>query len=156
MSPRTLAELAARRVPLLTADQPIGSALEALRGAGVPALPVIDARERLVGLFGQREFLAALFPRYLGQLTNAAFVRKSLDHALEKRAGCRSEPVATHMNTDHVEVGPDFSDAALAEIFLHHRVLVVPVVDDEHHVQGVITRADFFDGLADRFLDVTA
>ena len=34
------------------------------------------------------------------------------------------------MNTEHVDVGPDFSDTQVAEIFLHHRVLVVPVVDD--------------------------
>ena len=30
------------------------------------------------------------------------------------------------MTTDHVEIGADPSDAQLAEIFLHHRVLVVP------------------------------
>ena len=34
------------------------------------------------------------------------------------------------MNTEHVDVGPDFSDTQVAEIFLHHRVLIVPVVDD--------------------------
>ena len=44
------------------------------------------------------------------------------------------------MNTEHVDVGTDFSDAQLAEIFLHHRVLIVPVIDDGS-VIGVITRA---------------
>ena len=33
------------------------------------------------------------------------------------------------MNTEHVEVGTDFSDLQLVEIFLHHRVLIVPVVE---------------------------
>jgi hypothetical protein len=33
------------------------------------------------------------------------------------------------MNTEHVDVGSDFPDIQVAEIFLHHRVLVVPVVD---------------------------
>ena len=55
------------------------------------------------------------------------------------------------MNTEHVDVGPDFSDVGLAEIFLHHRVLIVPVTDDKR-VVGVITRSDFFAAVADRFL----
>ena len=42
------------------------------------------------------------------------------------------------MNTEHIDVGADFSDAQVAEIFLHHRVLIVPVVD-ERRVVGVIT-----------------
>ena len=43
------------------------------------------------------------------------------------------------MNTEHIDVGADFSDAQVAEIFLHHRVLLVPVVDGRQ-VVGVITR----------------
>jgi CBS domain-containing protein len=55
------------------------------------------------------------------------------------------------MNTEHVDVGPDFADTQVAEIFLHHRVLIVPVVDDGR-VLGVITRGDFFRAIAERFL----
>ena len=56
-----------------------------------------------------------------------------------------------HLNTDHVEVSTDFSDTEGAETFLHHRVLILPVLDGKR-VAGVITRADFFRALADRFL----
>ena len=55
------------------------------------------------------------------------------------------------MNPEHVDVGPDHSDTQLAEIFLHHRVLIIPVVDNGR-VTGVITRSDFFRALAERFL----
>ena len=55
------------------------------------------------------------------------------------------------MNTEHVDVGTDFSDVEVAEIFLHHRVLLVPVADDGR-LAGVITRADFFRALAEKFL----
>ena len=56
------------------------------------------------------------------------------------------------MTTDHVDVGTDFSDAQVAETFLYHRVLIVPVLDDRQLV-GVITRNAFFTALARRFLD---
>ena len=76
---------------------------------------------------------------------------KSLEQALEKRAACAGEPVGKHMNTEHVDVGEDHSDTQVAEIFLHHRVLIVPIVDGGQ-VTGVITRADFFRALAERML----
>ena len=68
-----------------------------------------------------------------------------------ERRECRAEPVSTYMTTEHIDVGADFSDAEVAEIFLHHRVLIVPVVDGRR-VVGVITRSDFFHSVAERFL----
>ena len=122
-----------------------------LIASDLPAAPVLDARDRLVGIFGEREFIGAVFPGYLRELKHAGFVRRSLDDALEKRDECRTEPVGRHMNTEHISVERDFSDMAVAEIFLHHRVLLVPVTERGRLV-GVITRGDFFRSVADRFL----
>ena len=55
---------------------------------------------------------------------------ESAPTCLEKRDTCRLETVSRYMNTEHIEVGPDYSDTQVAEIFLHHRVLIVPVVDE--------------------------
>ena len=56
------------------------------------------------------------------------------------------------MNTEHVEVEADFSDVQIAETFLHHRVLIIPVVDRVGSA-GVITRADFFRRIAERVME---
>ena len=61
------------------------------------------------------------------------------------------ETVGKYMNTEHVEVAPDFADTQVAEIFLHHRVLIVPS-STTARVVGVIPRADFFRAVAERFL----
>jgi CBS domain-containing protein len=151
MSPRELSESVVREASLLTAEEPTGDAVRKVIDSGLPALPVVDGG-KLVGIFGEREFITALFPGYLKELNYAGFVPHSLDRALEKRQSCRAEPVSQHMNTEHVEVEGDYSDAQLAENFLHHRVLIVPVVT-EGRVTGVITRADFFRVLAERFLE---
>lgn len=109
---------------------------------------------KLRGIFGEREFIGALFPGYLTTLGYAGFIPRSLDEALEKRATCASEPVSAHMNTDHIDVGEDFSDTQLAEILLHHRVLIVPIVD-KGRVTGIVTREDFTRALAQRLLAVS-
>jgi CBS domain-containing protein len=151
VSPRDVSEPLIKDAPLLRGEQTVAEATRALLDSELPALPVIDERERLAGIFGEREFLAAVFPGYVKELKHAGFVRRSLDEALEKREECRTESVARHMYTEHVHVDRDFSDLAVAEIFMHHRVLIVPVTDDGR-VIGVITRADFFRSVAKRFL----
>ena len=152
MSPSSLTDPLLRDVPTLTASDPVGDAVPRVIDSGLPALPVVDDDGAYCGIFGEREFITAVFPGYLGELKYAGFVSRSLESALQKRATCGREPVRDWMNTEHVDVGTDFSDAQVAEIFLHHRVLLVPVVDDGS-VTGVITRNDFFRALAERVLE---
>jgi CBS domain-containing protein len=151
MSPRTVTDPLLREAPLLRASDTVEDAVRALIDTDLPALPVVEDDHRLLGIFGEREFLGAVFPGYLGELRHAAFVRRSLEDALEKRSSCRSEPVRKYVHTEHIDVGTDFSDSEVAEIFLHHRVLLVPVTDGGK-VVGVITRSDFFRSVAERFL----
>ena len=152
MSPRSISEPVLREPPLLHVTDTIEAAVRRVLESELPALPVVDERERFVGIFGEREFMAALFPGYLKELKGAAFLRRSLDEALRSATPAAASASPSHMNTEHVDVGPDFSDVQVAEIFLHHRVLIVPVID-AGRVVGVITRSDFFRTLAERFLD---
>jgi CBS domain-containing protein len=151
MSPRAISEPVLRDAPLLHDTDTVDSAVRQLLATDLPALPVVGDRDRYVGIFGEREFMSALFPGYLDQLKGAAFLRRSLDETLERRDACRTDMVRTYMNTEHVDVNTDFSDTQLAEIFLHHRVLIVPVTD-KGRVAGVITRSDFFRRVGERFL----
>ena len=136
---------------VLREDMSVAEAVRIVVDSDLPALPVVGRGEKLVGIFGEREFLEALFPGYVKELPYAGFVPRSIESVLEKRAACRDEPIRKHMNTEHVEVPPDHADVQLAEIFLHHRVLIVPITD-HGKVVGVVTRSDFFAGLAKRFL----
>jgi CBS domain-containing protein len=154
MTPQSISAPIVRDTPVLRQDAPVEEAVRDILDSGLPALPVVDARGKFAGIFGEREFMAALFPGYVRELRFAGFVPKGLDEALQKRAACRRETVGKHMNTEHVDVPTDASDVQVAETFLHHRVLIVPVTD-RGAVQGVITRSDFFAKLAGRFLEQT-
>lgn len=151
MSPQSITAPLVRQPPRVLITDTVGDALTAILDSELPAVPVVDEAGTLAGVFGEREFMEALFPRYLGELKSAGFIRKSLDIALEKQAGCRAEPVGEHIYTEHVDVPADASDSHIAETFLHHRVLLLPVLEDGK-VVGVITRRDFFRSLVDRVL----
>ena len=109
----------------------------------MPALPAVEADGRFAGIFGEREFMTALFPGYVGELGSAAMISRSLDDTIDTPRGCRSEPIREYLTTDHVNVEDDYSDTQLAEIFLHHRVLIVPIAT-AGRVHAVVTRSDFY------------
>lgn len=135
----------------LPIDEPIGSAVRKVIESGLPGLPAIDEKGKFAGIFGEREFMTAIFPGYVGQLSSAAMVSRSIDETIERRIGCVEEPIREYLTTDHVEVDDVHSDTQLAEIFLHHRVLVVPIMT-KGKVHAVVTRADFFKALASRMI----
>jgi CBS domain-containing protein len=148
--PRTLSDDLVREVPVLRSSQTVREGVREVLAFGLPALPVAGDDGGYCGIFGEREFVTALFPGYLGELKYAGFVPHSLDKDIDRRANCLGEPIAGYVNREHVDVGEDYSDAQLAETFLHHRVLIVPVVGEDRRVRGAVTRRDFFVALVRR------
>lgn len=142
-----------REIAPLGADEPIGPAARRVIELGLPALPAVDANGRFVGIFGEREFMAALFPGYVGELASAAMVSRSVDETIERRADCAEQPIRRYLTTDHVLVEDDYSDTQLAELFLHHRVLIVPIAT-AGRVHALVTRHDFFCALVERFGEI--
>ncbi len=151
--PNSIGKQTFREVQSLRDNDTVAGATRSVIESGLPGLPVIDSRGAFAGIFGEREFMAALFPGYMQELASARMVRRSIDETIERRAECSTEAIAAHLTTDHVLVEDDCSDTQLAEIFLHHRVLIVPIAT-EGRVHAVVTRHDFFLDLAQRFARV--
>ena len=150
MTPRSIGNDLVRAAPSLDRDDTVAHAVERIVESG-PAGPTGHRRSRRAvrHLRGARVHGSA--PGYVRELGYAGFVPRKLDEAFEKRAACATEPVADHMNTEHIDVTEDFSDVEVAETFLHHRVLILPVTRNRR-VVGAITRSDFFQQLAKRLL----
>jgi CBS domain-containing protein len=148
--PQSIVMHAVREVEPLRDTDTVGAAVSRVIDSGLPALPVVDAEGRFAGVFGEREFMAALFPGYVGELASARMVPRSIDETIDRRIECSEEPIAGHLTTDHVLVEDDYSDVQIAETFLHHRVLIVPIAT-RGRVHAVVTRADFFRALVERF-----
>lgn len=121
--------------------------------SGLPALPAVDSDGVYTGLFGEREFMAAVFPGYVGTLMSARMISRSLDETIERRMESQEEPIAAYLTTDPVLVEDDYADTQLAETFLHHRVMVVPIAT-EGRVHAVVTRSEFFQALFHRIADL--
>jgi CBS domain-containing protein len=146
----SIVQEALREIEPLDAEELVGVAARRVIDADLPALPAVESDGSFAGIFGEREFLDALFPGYMRELGSAAMISRSVDETIERRSGCSQEPIRGYLTTDHVMVEDTYSDAQLAEIFLHHRVLIVPIAT-AGKVHAVVTRQDFFRGLVERF-----
>lgn len=145
--PDSITKATIQEIEPLQVSEPVGSCARRVIEAELPALPVVDEKGEFQGIFGEREFMTAIFPGYVGELASAAMISKNIDATIERREHCREEPVSNYMTTDHVVVEDEYSDTQLAEIFLHHRVLIVPIAT-KGKVHAVVTRNDFFKVLA--------
>ena len=135
-----------RDVTPLRVDDPVGYAARRAIELDLPALPVIDEHGQYAGLFGEREFMEAMFPAYVGTLASARMIRRSIDETIELRLDCREEEIRRYLTRDEILVEDDYSDTQLAETFLHHRVMVVPIATNGE-IHAVVTRNDFFRAL---------
>ncbi|MGC1165029.1 MAG: hypothetical protein WA862_02880 [Solirubrobacterales bacterium] len=139
-----------REIEPLQADDLIGPAARRVIEEVLPGLPAVEEDGSFAGIFGEREFMSALFPGYVGELASAAMITRSVDETIERRSDCAVQPIRRYLTTDHVLVEDNYSDTQLVEIFLHHRVLIVPIAT-AGKVHAVITRNAFFSELVGRF-----
>lgn len=151
--PKSIVNEIKREIEPLHADDLIGPAARRVIEEGLPGLPAVEDDGSFAGIFGEREFMAALFPAYVGELSSAAMISRSVDETIERRSQCAFEPIRSYLTTDHVLVEDDYSDTQLAEIFLHHRVLIVPIAT-KGRVHAVVPRHAFFSLLAERFGEI--
>jgi predicted transcriptional regulator len=147
--PDSIVKKTIQEVEPLRTTETVGAAARKVIAANLPALPVVGENGEYAGIFGEREFMAALFPGYVGELASTAMISRNIDQTIERRESCREEPVSQYLTEDHVLVEDDYSDTHLAELFLHHRVLIIPIATSGR-VHAVVTRSNFFRALAEK------
>jgi CBS domain-containing protein len=147
--PDSIVKATLKQIEPLSNGTLVGGAAHKVIDSGLPALPVVDEKGKFAGIFGEREFMSAMFPGYVETLASSRMISRSIDETIERRGECWGEPISEYMTTDHVLVEDDYSDTQLAELFLHHRVLIIPIAT-EGRVHAVVTRNDFFRALVSR------
>lgn len=123
-------EIMTTPVTTLEPNDNLAFAEELMTVERVRHLPVVDG-DVLVGILSQRDIAAASIP-----LTNDP----STEQDLEAKRKVRVDEVMHH----EVEtVSPDEDAVKAADILLAQKVGSLPVVDERHHLMGILTEADF-------------
>ncbi|MCM8784135.1 MAG: CBS domain-containing protein [Candidatus Omnitrophica bacterium] len=134
-------EVMSKEVKSLSPEMSIREALNLLLQMGISGLPVIDAEEKLVGMFTEKEVLKVVLPSYwerVGKFVyddNPKVIRKKIEEL-------KNHKVAEVMRREVISVNEDTALCEVARIMLTEKVRRIPVLDKDKKVVGIIARED--------------
>ena len=117
------------------ADMPLQQAWDLMRERNVKALPVVDSDGQVIGILTLSDFL-----RRAG-LDRPDTLRQRLRHFLAPRQS-PAPRVQDVMTTPVATANQNMSIADLIPLFSQGRHRHMPVLNDEHHLVGMITQSD--------------
>ncbi len=140
LPPDWVAEVMTRDVVSVHTDTPVGEVVRVLIDRDFRAIPVTDADERLVGIISNRDLVerGGLSARVelLAVLGGAALEREL------STSGARERNAADVMTRDAITVTPDESLERAAHLMSQHRIKRLPVLDENGHLVGIVSRVD--------------
>ena len=136
-------ELMLRDLTSVDPADTIRTLIETLESAETSSVPVTDENNRLVGIVSERDVLAVALPRYMELLQNASFV-PNLDQLASGLARIEDQPIRKFMNETPVRVDALAEDLQAADLMLRHKLRLLPVVDQDGVLVGIVRRVDLF------------
>lgn len=127
----TCADIMTKNPVSVRESETIGEAARKIIDNRYINLPVVDADNRLVGLFGIYELLALLVPRVavIGDLLpNLRFMSDDTSELHEKYAAVANNPVTRAVNRETLRVHPDTPIAEAIRLFCRNHT-TLPVVE---------------------------
>lgn len=151
---KTAREIMDGEVPSVGPDDDARAAIDLLAKTDLGAIPVVDAEGKVVGIVSESDLILGdeesdlHLPHYLNIMGGIVFVgsMKGFEKRLEKAFATK---VAELMSADPI-VARDFESAdrvAKKIADRHHNHL--PVVDEDGHLVGMVTRADALAAVVD-------
>jgi len=114
-----------------------------LREHKITGVPVVDDDGHLLGVVTHEELINIFLPHYLSMFDDLAFLDDL--SAIEAQTMAEIEPslflAEDVMHVDPHTVGPETSMMKVAAVMLNNKHVLLPVVDEDNRVVGVINRS---------------
>ncbi|MDD5454988.1 MAG: CBS domain-containing protein [Candidatus Ratteibacteria bacterium] len=121
-------------------------ALKMLQKMQISGLPVIDDNNKLMGMFTEKEALAAILPSYIEKVGRFVY-RENPKASKQKLSAFRNAKVKDFMRCEVVTVDEDTNLYEAARIMLTQKIRRIPVINKDNVVVGVVSRGDIVKAL---------
>jgi len=139
-------EVMTKDVISITPDTNASEALELLLKMRISGLPVLDEKNKLVGMFTEKEVLSAILPSYVEKV--GRFVYQENPKAVkQKTLAFRHLKVKDVMRRTSVTLDEDTTLCEVARIMLTQKARRTPVLNKAKEVVGIVSRGDVVEAL---------
>lgn len=112
-------------------------------------LPVVDENMVVVGYISENDVIDAAVPSYFSLLQSVSFLPDT--HQLVQRLQkIKEHTISQYMKTPAVTVKEEDSLIHVADLIIRRRLKVVPVVDDQGRLVGIVTRMGVLKGAMEK------
>jgi len=134
-------EIMTKEVKSISPDTNVQEALNLLEKLQISGLPVIDDKDKLVGMFTEKDVLGYILPSYIDKVGH--FIYEENPKATKKKfAELSNVKVRQLMRKDIVTTTEDTTLCEVARLMLTQKARRIPVLDKTGNVVGIIARCD--------------
>jgi CBS domain-containing protein len=151
---KTAADIMDADVPSVSPDDDARTAIDLLSKTDLGAIPVVDAAGKVIGIVSESDLILGEeeselhLPHYVNIMGGTIFLQsmKGFEERLEKAFATKvselmtPDPIVAHTYENADRVAKKIADS-------HHNHL--PVVDEDGHLAGMVTRADALAAIVD-------
>lgn len=134
-------EIMTKDVTGITTEMNALEAQDLLQKIEISGLPVMDADKKLVGMFTEKEVIAAILPSYVEKV--GRFIYQENPKAVKQKvlmfSGIKVKDI---MRKDVVTVDEDTTLCEVARIMLTQKARRLPVLNKGKEVVGIVSRGD--------------
>lgn len=133
------------------AQDTLHEALVLMHENRLSTLPVVDARERCVGIISASDLieLACQLEQEISDLGRVSEVSRQwlIEKLTEHDLG--HQPLSARMTASVMSISPEATLAAAAAEMLRHRVHHLPVLDDQGKLRGILSTMDILNAFVE-------
>jgi CBS domain-containing protein len=151
---KTAADIMDADVPSVSSDDDARTAIDLLSKTDLGAIPVVDFDRKVIGIVSESDLILGEeeselhLPHYVNIMGGTVFLQsmKGFEERLEKAFATKvselmtPDPIVAHTYENADRVAKKIADS-------HHNHL--PVVDEDGHLAGMVTRADALAAIVD-------
>ena len=139
-------EIMTKDIISITPDTNASEALELLLKMRISGLPVLDEKNKLVGMFTEKEVLSAILPSYVENVGRFMY-QENPKAVKQKTLTFRNLKVKDVMRKTSVTLDEDITLCEVARIMLTQKARRTPVLNKAKEVVGIVARGDVVEAL---------
>uniref|UniRef100_A0A7C5VKK8 CBS domain-containing protein n=1 Tax=Fervidobacterium thailandense TaxID=1008305 RepID=A0A7C5VKK8_9BACT len=135
----TVAEMMTYDMTFVFENETVESVIELLDMSSISGVPVVDSDLKVIGFISEDDIIRACLPSYFNLLQSAAFLPDT-NLFISNLKKISKDPIGKYATKPAITVKPTDTLLHVADLIMRKGFKVLPVVDDNGVLLGVLTR----------------